>query len=440
MKVKNIYNLIKKNISFINLFSKDYFNTIKFHYLNTFLYLVFQLIQIPIFLKVFDENHFGILLFFVSLINFSSIGIGWMSSGLIKSFGEYGSLGLNEKVEKTFYLSKKFTVYYVLFFILIFLISSYFFDYKNVRFLDFTLSSILICLAIFFKLLPNPEIQYLNSIDKQSTPIIIDSYRVFFLILLILIFKDNFKYIFQIILLIMISIFAQYIFLKSYSPKIKIIKDKSKINFRKDFMDLLGKRSLKYGLLGFLILFLQSDLIILNYLSKPELIKEYIINWKIPEFIFLLFLKIPASFEPSIIKYFAKNEFDKIKNLHKKFFYIYHVLLILAVLIYFFFSETLVRLWLGNEFKIQSINTLLCCLNLFLITSMRWNLAFLHAIAKLDFLIKFLSLEVILKTTLTILLIDIYDFMSPIISSLICHTLLFFWIYSNMHKKYIYEL
>ena len=108
-----IRKYILNNYKFINDFSKDYIKTIFSHYSNTLLHLIFNLIQIPIFLKIFNNHEFGIILFLISLINFSSIGIGWLSSGLIKSFGERGKENNNNEVSKNFFIYKIF--YYMLF-------------------------------------------------------------------------------------------------------------------------------------------------------------------------------------------------------------------------------------------------------------------------------------------------------------------------------------
>ena len=64
-----IRKYILNNYKLINDFSKDYIKTIFSHYSNTFLHLIFNLIQIPIFLKIFNNHEFGIILFLISLIN-----------------------------------------------------------------------------------------------------------------------------------------------------------------------------------------------------------------------------------------------------------------------------------------------------------------------------------------------------------------------------------
>ena len=83
-----ILNLLTDRISMIISHSKDYPKTIFNHYLNTFLYVLFQVLLIPIFLNTFESDKFAFLFFLIGMINFSSIGIGWLSSGLLKSFGE----------------------------------------------------------------------------------------------------------------------------------------------------------------------------------------------------------------------------------------------------------------------------------------------------------------------------------------------------------------
>lgn len=432
-----IRKYILNNYKLINDFSKDYIKTIFSHYSNTFLHLIFNLIQIPIFLKIFNNHEFGIILFLISLINFSSIGIGWISSGLIKSFGERSRKNSNNEISKIFYLSKNFTIFYLFLFNFFILVSFFFVDVDEINLQDLFISLLLICLSIIFKLLPNTEIQYLNSIDKQSLPIKIENVRLFILIALLFVFKDKFESIYQIALIICFSIFISYVLIKINVPKKKFYIEKKNISLIYDFKTLLGPRALKYGVLGFFILILQSDIIILNLLSKSEFIKDYVIYWKIPEIIFLIFLKIPATFEPAIIRHEANGNREIIINLHKSYYLLYLFAIFIVSLIYFFCSEYLISIWLGDQIYLNFWFKLFCCVNLFFITSMRWNLAFLHAMAKLSFLIKLIALEAILKVIIIVIFIDKFTFMTPIIATSFCHAVFFFWVYGSMHKKFL---
>ena len=188
-----------------------------------------------------------------------------------KSFGERGKE--NNKVSKIFYLSKYFTICYLILFNFFIIISFFFIDVDEINLQDLFISLFLICLSIIFKLLPNTEIQFLNSIDKQSLPIKIENARLFILIALLFIFKDKFESIYQIALIIFFSIFISYVLIKINVPKKKFNIEKTNLSLIYDFKTLLGPRAIKYGVLGFFILILQSDIIILNLLSKSEFIR-----------------------------------------------------------------------------------------------------------------------------------------------------------------------
>ena len=430
-----ILNLLTDRISMIISHSKDYPKTIFNHYLNTFLYVLFQVLLIPIFLNTFESDKFAFLFFLIGMINFSSIGIGWLSSGLLKSFGENYSNKNYKNVYSIYKISILLTIVYSIFFIFCFIISILFIDKFNINKNDFYLSIFFVSLAIILKLLTNPDIQFLNSLEKQSTPLKIDNIRLILIISGVIILKDYFSNVYEVLFLLTTSILINFFYLKVKTRKFNIFKFKLKINIIKDFRTLLGTRSIKYGIVGFFIIILQSDLIILGYLSSPDVIKKYIIVWKIPELIFLLLLKIPASLEPTIIKLAAKKKYKDIEEIHKSFYYYFFVVIFISIVVYYYISDFLIYLWLGTNFSLNSTETILCCINVFFITSVRWNLAFLHALAKLDFLIKILLLEIILKISLIIIFIEKFSYMTPIYASTTCHILLFFWIYSNARKK-----
>ena len=137
-------------------------------------------------------------------------------------------------------------------------------------------------------------------------------------------------------------------------------------------------------------------------------------------------MKIPATFEPAIIRHEANGNREIIINLHKSYYLLFLLAIFIVSLIYFFCSEFLISIWLGDQIHLNFWFKLFCCVNLFFITSMRWNLAFLHAMAKLNFLIKLIALDAILKVIIIVIFIYKFTYMTPIIATSFCHAVFFF--------------
>ena len=427
---------IKKSISDIRI-NKRFLLGLLSSYGLLFLTVIIQFFLIPYFLKILGKSSFGILTIILSLINYAAAGVNWISGGMTRIMGErYAQGDLNSFYNAYSFTKISYTLYSIIGGVLFWLFIPFL---KPEIIANEKYFYTVILATVYFVLMYEYNADRIALIvqHKQIQANVLDALgQIIYAILVLLFLYNNFD-----LPGILLAQFISLCIVRSIVWVYWRFEDKNihwRIPNREMFSiwkRLKGSMGTHYMLYGALILTLQSESLLLGWLGTPEMVTNYYIIWRIPEIIILLIWRIPGVYTPYLIKMHSLSEYDKLKYAYKKGLQYIVFIAALAGSIYALFGSFLLNLWIGNNAgDITWWIFLLAGLAAFYNSVVKWPAGVAFALVKTKNLLFVVSAELVAKLFLIIILFPKYNYFSPIIATVIVHSLGLFYLYLGLGK------
>ena len=207
--------------------------------------------------------------------------------------------------------------------------------------------------------------------------------------------------------------------------------------FRDIFERTTGTMGRGYIIYGILFLCLQTDALLLGWLTDPEVVAKYYLLWRIPEVIILLLWRIPGSYGPFLIAMDARGEHQALRKNYNYGLNFIVVMAALAAIAYGAFGPWMVATWVGENAPDGDWPYFLTAGAMFFLAVSRWPSGFAYSLVNTTTLNRITALELIGKVILTITLIKQFEYISPIFATFITHITLVFYLYLWLGKSTI---
>lgn len=317
----------------------EYKATIIWNYLGIGINIFTGFILFPLILKYLGEKELGVFGLFYSIKSFIDIGIGWMSTSIIKNLFKYHYVR-SSIFTLSLLMNGSYAIFCFLFFCVYGLLKG-----------DIFVSSIYfgISAAISFVCLPFYELLMVN--NKQS---IVGFFKflsqfLFFILSFTIFFLSSTKELSDIFLGLCVGgavAFAMTIFYTERNLDMMLdFKHINKALFNRIFF-LDGKSIFLNSLL--LISMLQVDILLIAYLYGEEILAKYMIIYKIPNTLIMLGWRLSEPFGIIVLEQIKQDKilaFLNFLRVEKRIL----VAGLIASLGYFFFGHLILELWLGDK-------------------------------------------------------------------------------------------
>ena len=401
--------------------------------------MLIQFALTPYYLSYLGEHQFGVLMILLNLINFASLGITWMSGGLVRVIGEYWSHDDHEGFRLAFAVGKyAFTIYAIL--VVTIGICLWFLLQRETE--GSNVSSHHLLMAGLYLILSYealPERQAFVGTNRQETGNYIEVSRIMLFALITYILLPIMKSMSAVWIALMVGVLMQRILMGVYWSR--QVGNTGWMRYRSEMRPLLRRLAFQQGMgyvsYGILLLILQADTAIVGFLGGAEEAGKFVLLWKIPEAIGLLLWKIPSTLEPRVINLDARGNNNALKTLFIQGRRWYLLLVVFISAIYVVVGKRLAELWVGDHALDQNWLYLVAGAALFFNTFARWPIAFAHALVELKPLVRVAAIEVIGKLLLILILYPLVGIAAPLVSIVLVHICYVFFAYQGIVKRRI---
>ena len=400
-----------------------YFSALASGYLLMGANILVQIVLTPFYLKYLGVHQFGLLMILLSLINFTAVGIGWMSGGLVRVIGECWAKSDLDGLRNTFVVGKYVFTIYALLAVSVGTTFWYIFRDNASNGDTLTISVLLAGLYLVLNYEAIPERQAFVGVNRQATGNYIELARILLFAIMTFFLLPKLGDMSAVWIALMSGVLFQRVVTGRYwarqvggmgwrrfSPEMKPI-----------FKRLAGRQGAGYMTYGALLLVLQADTMIVGIIGGAEAAGQFVLLWKIPEAIGLLLWRIPSTMEPRVIQMDVSGQQENLRSIFIKGRRWFFMLVVFVALIYMLTGQWLAEAWVGEHAPDEGWMYIVAGFALFFNAFARWPISFAYALIKLAELVKVAALEVVCKLALTIVLFQYYNIAAPIIASVITH-------------------
>jgi len=307
--------------------------------------IIAQVILVPIYLRTLGAEGFGILVLMLAMINYATIGVGWLSGGLQRILGEAFGTGNNAGFVQALDVGK--IVY------LTYGAAAALLGIGIVTFLDRSQMPIGVAIVAGFFLIATYE----SAVERLALAAAARLVAVN-----LLLFSQVLAYATSVIFVLragggLIGVFAcqlgSVLFARFLLPMCwrgaRPIAKHTIGTLRPLLTRLTGRMGGGYFLSGALILTSQSDVLVIGWLGGAEAAARYVLLWKIAEVGVTALWRISESWSPILVRLDATNAHAAIKRQYRHVATLLLVTAIPAGLAYALLGPWITMLWLGAE-------------------------------------------------------------------------------------------
>ena len=398
------------------------------------LYAGSNFILVPVLLKVLGERNFGIYMMLYSIAQYMSIGVGWLGGVGIRLIGVYEAKRdykkLQEIIMLVFYY---FLIYGVIIFIGFGVFGLVWGDNLNLKIAIFIFGAYLL-----FNYMLQAIVNILFSLNRQVISNILKSIPVIFYTLFAIFFLKYWrKDIISPVVALLLSVFIMIPIVIKEGSKLRCFGNPLNIE-KQTVKEAFFSVGLWNFLCGLFSVSLVQDKIFLGIVVSPEAVAKFTVLWTIPNFLILLLQRISGVLQPYFVRYSEKN-IGKLKKVFLKNLGTVITIAFIFSLVYSFFGERIIQLWIGKSIRFSSHYAFLIAglLILFLATDSVFS-SFVFSVGKFKNWAVILMIIVFSKYIIGFILSQKIFELSTLLSSIVSLPIGFI-LYLMIIKRYLYE-
>jgi O-antigen/teichoic acid export membrane protein len=336
---------------------RGYLRAVGSSYLLMLSLIVVQVAVVPFYLRAFGQYQFGVLMILLSLINFVSIGIGWLSCGALRLLGEYAAKGDEPGFRDAFAWIKAIYVGYGCILAILAGIAAFGFGFRI--FTDappqdiFAMRmALLLCgLHMIASYSVAADRLALIARKRQSRANMAQLIGVLTFgagAILWIYAGGNMPGVMgvQIISTLAGGLISKRM-LQQELPGLKTGLPKN--HGRQILAKLGGRTGAGFFLHGILVLTLQADMILVGWLAGAKAAAEFYLVWKIAEALVLLIRRLPDHMTPYFIHMDVHGEHSRLNKTARTGYLLIACVALLTGILYALFGSHLVAFWVGRE-------------------------------------------------------------------------------------------
>jgi O-antigen/teichoic acid export membrane protein len=426
--------------------SRGYWGAVSSFYILSGIQVLIQIILMPLYLDTLGKIGTAILVTILALVSVAGLGINWMHGGALRVLGERyfrGQGGGTTELDCAYSAVKLLCLGYgavaaAIIAFLSLLPTDILFGEIGAKFSSEAPLALLLA-ALYYLLLSNMTSEYwtLSATQHQAEAnIALSAGALTFAAAIVpwLLSGGGIAGAMGCLLLSgIVSTVTAKVFVRVRLGRLRFKPGRQSFTLARGFVGCDGLPYAVYGA-GFTVL--QADSLILSVLCGAETVVEFVMVWKIAEFVTLLLWKIPESLQPYLIEAHIANDHDRILRFYRMMWRSVFILALMAGVLYAVFGDWLVTLWVGPEHAtMPSWAFMLAGAAMFWMALARVPSLFSYALKRFRWLNRIVPLEVVAKLAVIAALVPVLGFAAPFAAVCLIHVLGIAWAYIYIGRQ-----
>jgi O-antigen/teichoic acid export membrane protein len=407
--------------------------------------IVVQIIMVPMYLRYLGKTQFGVLMMLLAYINYASLGVNWLTGGLLRILGVYHAGGDIEAFSRAFRLGRYVYVgYAVLLGCFVLLVAwidpEVLFGNPLVphNLLWWSVFAAVIYLVLFYEL--SIDRVALMAAGVQHWAYLLQMLALFIYAVGAAIILKLGGNITALMAMMSAGILAAIFLVRriwsslDFAPlrSIAIGVEYGRLLVRQFF----GRRGVGYFIYGATILTMQADVLFIGWLGGAEMATEYVVVWKAAEVAVLLLWRIPETLIPDFIRADVTGDESRVSASYWKAWRWTLVLSAVAGLCYAWVGDRVVGLWLGNDVLPSRPHAFdLAGLALFILASTRPPAVYAYALCRFRALLPVAAFELLIKLAVLLWTFPAMGYLSPLVGLIVANLAGAYILYFRMSPK-----
>lgn len=408
-----------------------------------------QLLMMPLYLAHLDAYRFGVFMMLLTTVNVAALGIGWISGGMQRLFGEAFARSDETGFNLVYAVSKWLFLAYGTFAAAMILTGAVLTPALGwgppPQYRTSVLAGVL-GLGVYLNLLYsfNVDRVALTSRGHQALANILSiaSQAVFVVLAIPTLFVGGGL---GALMLCFgagagLSLLLSRLFWRRLG-----LRPSWWVGFRKEHKAvgkrLAGRMGAGFFWVGMMTLALQSDPLIVGLVAGPEVVARFVLVWRLAEMTALALWRLPDALVPFIVHMEIRGDAAELRSTHRLLLTAMTLAGAVFGALYAGFGQKIVSVWVGaSKAPNDTFAYILAGTMVFWLCLVRAPIAFAYALARLRPLGYLLTAEVALKETLMVLLLPAFSYKAPLIAWNLVHVGGLAWVYLLMGRKSVHPL
>ena len=380
--------------------------------------IIAQVVLVPVYLRTLGAEGFGLLVLMLAMINYATIGVGWLNGGLQRILGEAFGTGNNAGFVQALDVGKIIYLAYGA--------AAALLGIGIVAFLDRSQLPLGAAIVAGFFLVATYE----SAVERLALTAAARLAAVN-----LLQFSQVFVYAISVVFVLLAGggllgvfacqlgsvLFARFLLPLCWRGTRPIAKHMIG-TLRPLLARLTGRMGGGYFLSGALFLTSQSEVLVIGWLGGAEAAARYVLLWKIAEVGVIALWRISESWSPILVRLDAMNEHSAIK---RQYWHVAALLLVAAIpagLAYALLGPWITMLWLGGEHAPKDqLGFVLAGTAIVWLGLARLPSILSYSFARFRVWTGIASVEVIARLALTVALYPRFGYLAPLVALNVVH-------------------
>ena len=407
--------------------------------------IVVQVTLVPLYLRHLGQAQFGILMMLLAYINYASVGVNWLTGGLLRILGSDHAGNQLEAFSRAFRLGRYVYVGYAVLLGLVLLVLAginpeLLFGHSSQprELLWWAVFAAVIYLVLFYEL--TIERVALMAVGTQHWAYLLQMAAIVLYALgAIVILKVGGNVISLMIMLSAASLVTRLWTRQIWSSMVFAPVRAIPVGFdygRALLKQFFGRRGMGFFIYGGILLTMQADVLFLGWLGGAETAAQYVMVWKAAEVAVLMLWRIPETLIPDLIKADVAGDKERLSTAYWMAWRWTLGLGALAGLCYGLLGGKIVALWLGNGAVMAGPHAFeLAGFALFILTSTRPPAVYSYATCHFRALLPVAGFELLVKLIVLFALFPTFGYLSPMMGLIVANVAGAYIMYMRMSPK-----
>ena len=422
----------------------DYVGAVATGYLFIAFNIALQIVLVPLYLQKLEPYRFGILMMLLSFVNFTTIGIYGFSGSVLRVLGEHAVAGNRHGFVQSYGLARTLLIIYGIILAIVVMVGGLVFDDRlfgaasggNRLDVDVGLALTAVYIVLFLEFGLNRVALLAQQRQTQANFIHIVYYVVFGATVVPWLLNGG--GLAGVVGCLLLGVIVARSIAAIVGRRVGIVNvpwvwpSPSEKPLLERFIGPLGSAYFFYGVLFIL---LQTDVLIVGWLSDPTVAGQYVLVWKIAEVIVLILWRIPEHLQPEFIRMDATGDEQRLRRVYRQGLILVRCLALVAAFGYGLLGPWMVRIWVGTAHApTDRWVYMLAGAAIFWLASARMPAVFAYAAVRLKPLLRVAAIEVLSKLVLIFLVFPIVGYIAPLIAINTVHIFGVAWMYARLGR------
>lgn len=424
----------------------DYLKGLASGYGFTVLNIAAQIALVPLYLRYLGKVQFGILMMLLAYINYSAVGVNWLTGGLLRAFGRYSAACNQIAFSHAFRLARHIYVGYAIIIGAVMLTFAWvnpgpLFGYPqgvSDSTLWWAVCATVAYLVLFYAWSGDRVALTALGLQHWAYNLQIASLAIYAVgAVMLLMAGAGVAGLMAVMALgaLVALVWARRIWAgQSFAPS-GVLGENA--GHRAELLkQLFGRQGAGYLVYGAIVLTMQADVLLLGWMGGAAVAAEYVVLWKAAEVAVLMLWRIPETLIPELIRADVEGDENRLSAVFWRTWRWTIGLSAFGGVAYALFGRAVVALWLGEKAVPEASYAFwLAGIALFFLSATRPAAIYAYATCRFRALLSVAGLELAIKLSVFYWLYPTLGYLAPLVGLIAANIFGVYFLYGTLVPK-----